>query len=335
MNNPVWIWAIEQRLSGYSLNKAFRGPPSTEAGPCWSFDRYGRTETKLPDGRLIRIGGEYEDWYDADFYIYNDVIVTDATGRTEIFGYSEEAFPPTDFHTANLVDDRIIIIGNLSYPKLRKDKAQVLVLDTTRYSFDRIDATGEVPPWLHQHTAELVENGAAVLVRGGHFVGPRWPVLVENIDDWRLDLNNGRWERVTSRAWPRFAFVRADGAPNHLYWLRGLLRDRARGKSDDDASPAAKRLRDVGAPPRLDLLETLYTPDMPHSKVPEVENEFRVYRLSIEGVTVRYVEGSHDVGLTIEGALPAQTVERLSSDLLEKLAAIENTNVICIPLMID
>ncbi|MES0098341.1 hypothetical protein [Mesorhizobium sp. M0019] len=191
MTNPVWVWAIEHRLTGYSLNKAFHGPPSKDVGPCWSFSRYGRTETVLPDGRLVRIGGEYEDHYDADFYIYNDVIVSHPGSGTEILGYSDEVFPPTDFHTANLVDDRIFIVGNLSYPNVRGHKAQVLVLDITNFGVGRFDTTGETPPWIYKHSSELVEDGGALLVRGGRLIGPRWPGVVENIDDWRLDLHTG------------------------------------------------------------------------------------------------------------------------------------------------
>jgi hypothetical protein len=335
MTNPVWIWAIEHRLTGYSLNKAFNGPHSKDVGPCWSFSRYGRTETMLPDGRLIRIGGEYEDHYDADFYIYNDVIVSHPDGRTEIFGYSDDVFPPTDFHTANLVDDRIFIVGNLSYPNIRGHEAQVLMLDAKSYAIDRFDTTGETPPWIYKHTSELVEGGGALLVRGGHICGPRWPAVVENIDDWRLDLRTSRWERLTRRLWPRFAFVRDDGCQNHLFWLRRRLSDRASGRPEDSDGFRARHLRHLGPNPRIDLLETLYTPDVPHSKMPEVTEEHRVHRLCIEGVTVRYVEGWHDVRLTVEGVLPDRTVEMIRLDLLTKLTAIENTTINCIQVIVE
>jgi len=335
MTNPVWVWAVEQRLTAYHLNKAFHGLHSKDVGPCWSFSRCGRTETLLPDGRLLRIGGEYEDWYDADFYIYNDVIVTDATGRTEIFGYPDDVFPPTDFHTANLVDDRIFIVGNLSYPNLRGQKAQVLVLDTTNYAIGRFDTAGETPPWIYKHSAELVRNGGALLIRGGLICGPRWPAVVENIDDWCLDLHACRWERLTCHPWPRFAFVRNDGSQNHLFWLRRRLSDRARGRPEDSDGFRARYLRDLGANPRMDLLDTLYSPSIPHSKVPDVSNERRVYRLCVEGVTVRYVEGWHDIRLTVEGVLPERTVEMICLDLLAKLSAIENTTITCVPVMVE
>ena len=333
MTNPFWAWLIEEGLSAYHANEAFGGARSEEAGPCWSWDRYGRSETTMPDGRVISIGGEHEDSYDPDFYIYNDVVVSDPAGRVEIFGYSEEAFPPTDFHTATLAEDRIVVIGNLSYPTLRRDRAQVVVLDTNHYAFDRIDTSGNGPLWLHKHSAKLAEGGRAILVRGGLINDPRWPSLVENIDDWRLDLDTWRWDRLTNRAWPRFAFVRSDGAHNHLYWLRDLLRARASKRPDRFADSRSERLGDLGAEPRVDLLEVLYAPAVNHAKLPN--DEFRVHRVSVDGVTVRYVEGDYDVGLTVEGELPREIVELLCADLLEKLEAIENARIDCTPLMQD
>lgn len=288
----------------------------------------------LPDGRLVRIGGEYEDWYDPDFYIYNDVIVTDAQGRTEIFGYPDKVFPPTDFHTADLVDGRIIIIGNLSYAFVRADKVQVLALDTEDYRIDHFETTGEAPPWMYKHSSELVENGRAILLRGGLICGPQWPVPVENIDDWRLDLRTNHWERLTRRPWQRFAFVRADGDQNHLYWLRSLLSDRKWGRPEDRSNFRNERLRDLGPTPRIDLLETLYEPAISHSKMPEIADEYRVHRLCVEGVTVRYVEGRIDIRLTVEGVLPGGTVEMIRLDLRNKLEAIENATIDCIRLTV-
>jgi hypothetical protein len=44
-------------------------------GPVWCSDRIFGTETTLSDGQVVQIGGEYEDEYDPDFVVYNDVIV--------------------------------------------------------------------------------------------------------------------------------------------------------------------------------------------------------------------------------------------------------------------
>jgi hypothetical protein len=79
----------------------------------------------------------------------------------------------------------------------------------------------------------------------------------------------------------------------------------------------------------MDLLETLYTPEVPHLKITEMTDERPVHRLCVEGVTVRYVEGWHDIRLTVEGVLPSRTVEMIRLDLLNKLTAVENTAIKC------
>ena len=44
---------------------------------------------------------------DRDFHIYNDVRVHAGDGSYVIYGYLEALFPPTNNHTATLVDDFI------------------------------------------------------------------------------------------------------------------------------------------------------------------------------------------------------------------------------------
>ena len=101
-------------------------------GPFWSWDRFGRTSTELPDGRIIHIAGEHEDYYDPDFCIYNDVTVEHPGGRLEFYLYPKEIFPPTDFHTATLLGDDILLIGSLGYTDMRRiGETQVLRLNVT------------------------------------------------------------------------------------------------------------------------------------------------------------------------------------------------------------
>jgi len=67
-----------------------RGPSSFSVGPAWCFERFGKSETTLPEGRVVHIAGEHEDHYDPDFYIYNDVIVIGRDGSIAITGYPRE-----------------------------------------------------------------------------------------------------------------------------------------------------------------------------------------------------------------------------------------------------
>lgn len=133
LDNPLWHWLVRTRHSAYSANKTFDGPSPFEAGPMWCFDRFGQSETTLPDGSVIHIGGEHEDYYDPDFFIYNDVTVVGPDGSIEIRGYGREVFPPTDFHSATLAGNAIVIIGCLGHPKQRvAERTPVFRLATLR-----------------------------------------------------------------------------------------------------------------------------------------------------------------------------------------------------------
>ena len=105
--------------SPYALRKTFGQDGDYSRGPIWNFDRMGATRTPHPDGRMICIAGEHEDYYDPDFCIYNDVVVLGLDGSVEIYGYPKDVFPPTDFHTATLLGDSVIVIGRLGYMGMR------------------------------------------------------------------------------------------------------------------------------------------------------------------------------------------------------------------------
>ena len=172
-------------------------------GPCWSNQRFGQTDTTLPDGRVISIGGEHEDWYVSDFYIYNDVIVTSPDGDLAIYGYPYDTLPPTDSHTATLAGARIVILGCLGHPSQRRPghtPAFALAIDT--FIITPLLTTGNSPGWLSRHTAELSADQRSITVRGGECFDPTrggttsWH---DSFDDWSLDLATLTWTRLTIR----------------------------------------------------------------------------------------------------------------------------------------
>jgi hypothetical protein len=188
MNNPVWEWIIRCQLSAYGVSQRLKGPSAFNAGPGWCFQRFGQSSTSLPDGRVVLIGGEHEDSYDPDFYIYNDTVVRHPDGRLEIFGYPKRVLPPTDSHSATLVGSRIILVGCLGYPEERKaGTTPVFSLDLNTFAITPVATSGSAPGWIHAHTAVLSDDGASILVRGGKLDrGPKDASLVENLDDSRL-----------------------------------------------------------------------------------------------------------------------------------------------------
>jgi hypothetical protein len=331
-NNPVWDWLIRTRISAYHANQHFRGPDSLSAGPAWSFYRFGQSRTALPDGRTLLVAGEHEDFYDPDFFIYNDVVVWHPDDRIDIHGYSESDFPPTDFHSATLVGDRLILVGRLGYAEDRQPGiTPVLSLDVHSMRIDSVATSGENPGWIFQHLAVL--EGDDLLICGGAIQDEHG--ILENIDDWSFNVRSRQWTRRTDRQWPRIEFVRKDGEMNHLWQIRHEL-DMQRFQSQAELTAeihkklqeTAELVRSMGMPldADSDLLEQLYSPEVEHEVVPRDWDNFdehNVYRIRIEGVVVRYVEDSHSVVLTVEGKLPKPILDRLVADLCGKLSRLE------------
>jgi ankyrin repeat protein len=117
---PFWEAMIRCGVSAYEGGAALGGATEIADSPTWCAHRFGQSTTELADGRVIQIGGEHEDFYDADFCIYNDVFVHALDGGIEIFGYPEDVFAPTDFHTATLVGPYIYVVGSLGYQGTRR-----------------------------------------------------------------------------------------------------------------------------------------------------------------------------------------------------------------------
>lgn len=336
LNNPVWEWLIDCRLNAYEAAQAFNAPDAFEAGPGWCFDRFGQSSNTLPDGRVVLIAGEHEDSYDPDFYIYNDVVIRYPDGKLDIFGYPPEFFPSTDFHSATLVGNRIIIIGNLGYPEERKPgQTPVFVLNLDDFSVAPVQTTGTPPGWIHGHVATPSEDGRSIILQKGKLHrGTQGRFLIENIDDWRLNLSDWCWDRLTERCWRRWVVHRRDQKPNHLSEFRtaawakefGTLDEVAEGLgSAKDLLSLSSLAEELGTQPDWDAFTRLYKPDIPHRELSTREDEYGVHRIEIEGVIVRYVTDMYSIQITVEGTLPDEATRAITRDLCGKLVVIENS----------
>jgi hypothetical protein len=327
MNNPVWEWLVKSRVNAYQASELLHGPSAMDAGPGWCFDRFGQSSTRLPDDRVVFISGEHEDHYDPDFYIYNDVVVKHPNGCIDIFGYPRDVFPPTDFHSATLVGNRIVIIGNLGYPEDRQPTiTQVLMLDLKTFAVTRVHTSEMAPGWLHRHRAKLSDDQRSILIEGGILDRREQNrSLVENIDDWSLGITDWRWQRLTERRWQRWEVRRKDRKPNHLWEIEQAIWKQQFGPPGDrQVTPSLEE--QLGVPPDLNLAAQLYKPNVAFDEVPRLEEDaYGVHRIKIDGLIVRYVEDSHCIQLTVEGELPQQTADALTSDLVRKMSILENT----------
>lgn len=314
LTNPVWLWLTDSNISAYTGNDHFKGPSSYGGNAGWSFNRFGRSLTELPDGTRIMIAGEHEDHYDPDFFIYNDVIIAHPNGRIEIHGYPEDHFPPTDFHSATLVGGELVLIGNLSYPHLRRfGETQVFAYEIGTKRFRRIETSGDAPGWIASHQASP-DGRNGIIVKGGKIDhGEDHGGYLENFNSWRLDLNDWKWERLTHQPVGRWKFVREDGDACQLFPKRmsrmGALVGLKVGKDEI---------------PEFDgeLLDRLYDPLVPHEALADHDWSERT-RFVIDGVPVHFEEGMYSVLLTVVGELPSDMMCYYVGEVRDRLSSLE------------
>lgn len=294
-----WKHMIKTGGNAYSARKDFGDTHDLKNGPVWTFDRLGMTRTKLPDGSELCVGGEHEDYYDPDFNIYNDVVLLKPGAEPEIYVYPKDVFPPTDFHTATLVDGSLYIIGALGYLDDRRPKTTpVYRLDVATKRIEKVATTGTPPGWIHKHKAVYDPARRAIVVSGGTVQAANDPnSLRDNFDDYRLSLADGVWGRLTDRRWHQFRVVLPP---------KRWLHEGQRSVKIDELLPAE--------PHALVADKSAYE----DTELEQVVG-YGVRRIVVRGVTVLYREGLRNVDVRIEGVLPESLVAALADDLRAKL----------------
>ncbi|HYM05004.1 MAG TPA: hypothetical protein VEU11_00450 [Terriglobales bacterium] len=313
-------------MNAYQATELLGGPSALDAGPGWCFERFGQTTTVLTDGREVLIAGEHEDYYDPDFFIYNDVVVRSPDGEIAIYGYSKEVFPPTDFHTATLLRESILLIGSLGYQeeRLNKRETQVLQLMLDNFAIRRINALGTSPGWIHGHRAVLSDDGQSITVTGGMIdPGSAERSMKENVDDWVLDLRSWIWTRSTERNWQQWTFRRTDRKHSQLFNLRQAIWMRDMQWKEGLVKEMQRLEANIGRAPDLDLIPFLYRPDDSVTELPQDPDHHNVFRALVDGVVVRFTEESHLVRARAEGRLSQERLQALQESVRNKLCRLD------------
>lgn len=325
LKSKVWEWLVHSKLSGYSSAQMMLGTSPVKGGPTWSFERFGQSVTELSDGRRLYIGGEHEDFYDPDFYIYNDVVVMYPDGAVDFYCYPKLDFPPTDFHTATLVGEKIIIIGNLGYKEERiPGNTQLYALDLADFAIHKLESSGTAPGWIHGHTAMLNEDKSAILVTKGKIHIGKGQVLKENVDDWKLFLDDWRWERLSARDWTQFEIRREDHGSLHLFLIRSALWYLNCNREDEYQEMLSNLVELLGFQPDVKRIQDLYNFAMEHGELQHDEDAHHVFYFDVNGVRVRFTEELNDLQVVIEGTLSTEQVRLIQRQLLEKLSVLVN-----------
>ncbi|AFY44000.1 ankyrin repeat domain-containing protein [Nostoc sp. PCC 7107] len=198
MEIPFWQAMICEGCSAYAAKNFFDDTENCQ-DKVWCYDRFGRTITQLPDGRIVEIAGEHEDYYDPDFCIYNDVVVYQGDGNFQIFGYPQDVFLPTDFHSATLVGEYIYIIGSLGYFGTRiYHETPVYRLHIHTFIIEKVETSGYKPGWISEHKA-YYQKPDKIHITGGKLCvinDEKIEDYIDNSVDYILDLIDLTWSRI-------------------------------------------------------------------------------------------------------------------------------------------
>lgn len=194
---PFWYDMVRCNSGAWKARAQFDDKDSFNDQPVWCYERFGKSITLIGDNEFIEIAGEHEDSYDPDFCIYNEVFHHHGDDEFTIYQYPESVFPPTDFHTATLVNEHIYIIGRLGYPEKRDYGATpVYRLDIRSFEIEKIETFGEFPGWIYSHSANIKDQ-SVIRIQGGKTLektGKKEKCQLNKFD-FELDLKTLRWTK--------------------------------------------------------------------------------------------------------------------------------------------
>jgi hypothetical protein len=299
MRLDCWEWMVRRGEDPFGVREEFDlERDGLHDGPDWCFVRFGMSRTFMPDGRIICVAGEHEDYYDPDYCVYNDVIVlrpapgeagvTLEAGTVEIYGYPESVFPPTDFHSATLVNGTIFLIGQLGYDGTRTEGVTpVLVLDTATYRIEGVPTTGPCPGWIYEHHASYDTTRHAITVRGGKLNVEGAKTETPHLAAHRLYLADLRWELIAEReTHSRFVIETEDDLGPDIDW--------------EEAS--------------------MFLPkNVPHGVIEPRMGGVMIYGLDVQGVRIVFEVYYSVIRVLVEGDLRSELVRAVLDEVTENL----------------
>lgn len=300
MHEPVWEWMVRTGENPYAAHRLLGIKYKIKYGdPFWCFARFGAPKVKMPDGRIITIAGEHEDFYDPDFCIYNDVVVQHGD-KVEIYGYPKSTFPPTDFHSATLVDQEIVIVGCLGYQDERGGSSTpVFRLSVDDYRIEAIECSGDSPGWIYEHKARFVDDLRVLEITGGKvlYTDGGEEKSRNNMDTYHLSVDAWVWQRVT----------------DHSHWRQFILSNAYKQDSLNWSLEVGEALTKLGYPCEIHNWMT--------SEEDEEDEDYsipRVHMLHVHGVEVACEPRLEELHVTIKGELSNDQVH----ELIEKLKGV-------------
>ncbi len=194
---PFWYDMVRTNSGAWRARNQFDDTDSFNDQPVWCYERFGKSITLIGDNEYIEIAGEHEDSYDPDFCIYNEVFHFLGNGEFTIYQYPENLFPPTDFHSATLVNGHMYIIGNLGYSEKRAyGTTPVHRLNIQSFEMEKVETYGECPGWIYKHSAYHAGQ-STIRIQGGEILEKPGEKEKHRLNtfDFELDLETLKWTK--------------------------------------------------------------------------------------------------------------------------------------------
>jgi hypothetical protein len=149
--------------------------------------------------------------------------------------------------------------------------------------------------------------------------------LRENIDDWKLNLDDWSWERLTSRNWQLFAIRRKDKKPIYLWDIRHALWNLEMNMEDSYKTDMERVESWLGFRPDVKLIRNLYDFDIEHDDLHIAEDTYNLFWIYIDDVRVRFKEEMHSLQVVVEGGLAPHKVRLIKEQLIARLSTLEDS----------
>lgn len=329
LTNPYWQWVVKHNLSPDDIGDIFN-IDVYQSKSLWGFGRMGQSQTVLPDGRMVLIGGEYEDYYDPQFAIYNDVVVIDPMGNIKIYAYPKDIFPPTDFHSAVLIDDAIWIIGGLGYMQDRQyHKTLIYRLNIHTFEITKVNTINDIG-LIHDHIADV--DNHQILVKEGEMLTNTHPLIdgefgYKNINAWAFDTKNLIWKNITNYQWQCF-FIKPKNTQKFYFWeysqlIWNMEYYQDKKEYDEEINVWVNELSGyLGDYPNIQAYRDLYR--LPMEFQLQENEEYRTTIIWIDGIKVRCIENDY-FEVYIEGWLADDKLMILKNHFYQTLALMANS----------
>jgi len=117
--------------------------------------------------------------------------------------------------------------------------------------------------------------------------------------------------------------MRADEQRNKLYEINNVIRSETSGRKNKYSEADRAELLAKNYPLNVKAFQDRYSPPVKHIHV--LDDEYRRYMISIDGVIIRYDESSYDIFVTVEGVLSDDVIAALKQYGLDAFSELEAT----------